>query len=149
MGTYSNVAKGLKLVFVAEIVAIAAAVFAMIPFIGVIGSIASVVCAIIVLVGIKTAGADAEGYNKAFNLSIANIIVSIASAVLGLIPIIGPIIAGLLEAVSLVLTFLVVKHICTTTTQLIKQLKVYSVKPTGNYKYKFLQTVKVHSFLSL
>lgn len=143
MGTYSNVAKGLKLVFVAEIVAIAAGVFSLIPFIGVIGSIATIICAILVLVGIKTAGADAEGYNKAFNLSIANIVISIVSVVIGLIPIIGSIIAVLLEAVSLVLAFLVVKHICITTSQLAENIGNSELAERGKKVLKWYKTVTI------
>ena len=77
MGSYSNAAKGMKLLFLSQIGAIISAVFAVIPFIGIIGAIAAVVFGVLGVYGLYVAGSDVEGCKKAMILTIVNVVVSL------------------------------------------------------------------------
>ncbi len=54
--------------FRAEIAAVIAAVFSIIPLFGLVGNIAGVVCGIIIIVGVYTAGKDGAGKVTAISL---------------------------------------------------------------------------------
>ncbi|MGN0619519.1 MAG: hypothetical protein ACI4J7_10925 [Ruminiclostridium sp.] len=56
------------MMFRAEIAAVIAAVFSIIPLVGLVGNIAGVVCDIIIIVGVYTAGKDGAGKVTAISL---------------------------------------------------------------------------------
>ena len=58
MGYLSNAAKGLKMMFWAQIVSIFAVTLSAIPLIGVIGSAATTLCSVITIIGVYVAGKD-------------------------------------------------------------------------------------------
>ena len=109
MRSYPNAAQGLKLLFIAEIVAIVAAVLSLVPF---VGAILSIVGLVLVLVGLYKAGADDEGYKTAFIISIVNLVVGTISGFT------GGVLGTILTIISTILELAVVYYVVTTTGNL-------------------------------
>ena len=110
MRSYSNAAGGIKLLFIAEIVAIIGAVLALVPF---VGAILSIVSLILILVGLNKASADDEGYRNAFIISIINLVVGIVSLFVG-----NAVFATILNIASTILNLAMVYYVVNTTSNL-------------------------------
>lgn len=125
---YPNAAKGLKTMFLAQIISIAAVVIAAIPFIGIVGGIAAIVCGVFFLLGINMAGNDDEGYKKAFTYQIATIIIGVLNLFLGDVFLIGT----LISIASSITSLLVIYYICTTTSKLLRTVGQDAIASTGD-----------------
>ncbi|MGN0578311.1 MAG: hypothetical protein ACI4J4_06795 [Ruminiclostridium sp.] len=135
---YPNAAKGLKMMFWAEIAAIIAAVFSVIPLIGVIGKLAAIACGVISIVGVYTAGKDNEGYKKAFTFTIVSLIGSIIGACLGFIPVLGTILASLVSIACSILDLLVTYYIITTSANILRGIGANAIADKGMNVWKLV-----------
>jgi len=97
MTDYTTAGRGLKTMFIGEIVCL----FSFIPFVGLIGLI-------VTLVGLNTASKAHPGYKTAFTIAIVNIVVSLLCVFLGPLSI-------LVSILSVVMVYM----ICTTSAELL------------------------------
>lgn len=130
MEKYQNAASGLKLLFIAQIGAIACRVLSVIPVIGLVAGIGAIVFLVLNLMGLFRTGKDIEGCQKAFTLSIVSLILSI----LNLIPV--AILRLLVGLASYVVSFLIVYLVCTSVGEVMKELGSEDVASTGGMVWK-------------
>lgn len=135
---YPNAAKGLKMMFWAEIAAIIAAVFAVIPLIGIIGSLATIACSVISIVGVYTAGKDDEGYKKAFMFTIISLIAAVLGACLGFIPVAGTILVSLASIACAIFDLLVTYYVITTSVNIFRGIGANEVADKGMNVWKLV-----------
>ena len=135
---YPNAAKGLKMMFWAEIAAIIAAVFAIIPLIGVIGSLAAIACSVISILGVYTAGKDDEGYKKAFTFTIISLVGAVVGACLGFIPVVGTILASLISIACSILDLLVTYYVITTSANILRGIGANEIADKGMNVWKMV-----------
>ena len=135
---YPNAAKGLKMMFWAEIAAIIAAVFAVIPLIGIIGQLAAIACSVISIVGVYTAGKDDEGYKKAFTFTIISLVGAVIGACLGFIPVVGTILASLASIACAILDLLVTYYVITTSANILRGIGANAIADKGMNVWKLV-----------
>lgn len=143
MGNYPNVGKGLKMMFWAEIAAIIAAVFSIIPLIGLVGDIAGVVCGIIMIVGVYTAGKDDAGYKKAFLFTILSLIAAFASGCVALIPVVGTIVSNIIDVVLTIFDLVVTYYVITTTANILRGIGADDVAKKGMNVWKIVMVCAI------
>ncbi len=131
MGYYPNAARGLKMMFWAQIVSIFAAVFSSIPLIGVIGSLAAIACSAITIVGVYVAGKDDEGFKKAFILTIVSLALSLVSVILGFIPLLGGVLSSIVGVLTSILGLIVKFYIITTIAGILRKVGADDVADKG------------------
>ncbi len=131
MSYLSNAAKGLKMMFWAQIVSIFAAVFSAIPLIGVIGSCGTAVCYLITIAGVYVAGKDDEGFKKAFILTIVSLVFSVIAVILGLIPLIGGILSSIISVLTSIFGLIVKFYIITTIAGVLRKIGANDVADRG------------------
>lgn len=125
MGTYSHAANGLKKVFMAEIIAIIAAVLSAIPFLGIVGMIGSVVCLCLTVMGLNEASMDDEGFRTALILSVVNIIVSLFTSGDGTF-------SSIMSIVSSVLSLASLYYVCHSSAKLLRYVGEDSIASDGD-----------------
>ncbi|MGN0656147.1 MAG: hypothetical protein ACI4KR_05090 [Ruminiclostridium sp.] len=135
---YPNAAKGLKMMFWAEIASIIAVVFTVIPLIGIIGYLAAIACGVISIVGVYTAGKDNEGYKKAFMFTIISLIGSVIGACLAFIPVVGTILASLISIACSILDLLVTYYIITTSANILRGIGANAIADKGMNVWKIV-----------
>ena len=131
MGYYQNAARGLKMMFWAQIVSIIAAVFSSIPLIGVIGSLAGVACYAITIMGVYVAGKDDEGFKKAFILTVVSLALSLVSVILGFIPLLGGVLSTIIGVLTSILGLIVKFYIITTIAGILRRIGADDVADKG------------------
>ncbi len=109
-GFCAEAGKGLKTVFIGEILCL-------LGFIPVLGTIAALVGLILTLVGLNTAGRGDSGYQTAFKIAIINLVVGFGGGILSMF---ASGVGQLVNVVSSILGFLLVYFICTTTSCLLE-----------------------------
>ena len=138
MSNYPNAAKGLKMMFWAEIAAIIAAAFTMIPFVGFVGSLASIACAVISIVGVHTAGNDDAGYKKAFLFTILSLVAVVVAACVSFIPVAGTIISNLVQVVVTIFDLVVTYYVITTSANILRNIGAEDVAKKGMNVWKIV-----------
>lgn len=109
---YAVAGRGLRTMFIGEIVMLISGFLILIPFVGIIGMIAGFVLEIM---GLNTAGPVRESYRTALYVTIANAVVSLLGALTG-----GEgLLSGLLSAAGTLLSLYVVYVVCTVSSQLL------------------------------
>lgn len=108
MRSYPNAAQGLKYLFYAEIVAVAATLLIWVPL---LGSILALVSLVLSLVGLNMAGRDHQGFHTAFTLSIVALVISVVSTFLGI-----GILGAILNVISAVVNLAIVYYVVTTAS---------------------------------
>lgn len=139
MQNYPNAAGGLKLLFIAEILAIIGAVLGLVP---VVGSVLAIISLILVLVGLYKAGADDQAYKTAFIIGIVNLVVGIVSAFFG-----SGVFATILTIVSAVLDLAVVYYVINTTGNLARSMGHDELSAKGNTVWKLYLICAVASIV--
>ena len=135
---YPNAANGLKMMFWAEIAAIIAAVFTVIPLMETIGQLASIACSVISILGIYTAGKDDEGYRKAFNFTIISLVGSVLGACLAFIPAVGATLASLVGVACTILDLLVTYYVITTSANILRTIGANEIADKGMNVWKLV-----------
>lgn len=139
MRNYPKAAGGLKLLFIAEILAIVAVVLSLVP---VVGPILVIVAQVLILVGLYQAGADDEGYKTAFILSIVNLVVGIVSAFVG-----TGVFSAILSIVSTVLNLAVAYFVINTTVNLAHSMGKDELSAKGQRVWKLYLICAVASIV--
>ncbi len=116
---YSNAGNGLKMIFAGEIVSIIAGLFS-----NIIGSVLGAVSMIFVLLGLKQASLDDEGYSNALVFTIANIIVGFFTKGDGII-------AAFFSIIGSVLSLLILYTVCHVTAKLLRSCGEESIANLG------------------
>lgn len=109
-GSYPNAAKGMKWVFIAQILAIVSIPLMLI----LVGGITAIVGMGLELVGLFKMGEDDDNYKPAFYVAIATLVVSFLTGFAG-----EGILSTLLGIVSSILNLFIVYQVCTTTGNLL------------------------------
>ncbi len=138
MRSYPKAASGLKLLFIAEILAIIAAVLTLIP---VVGPILSAVAQVLILVGLYQASGDDEGYKTAFIITIVNLVVSVVSIFA------GGVFATILSIVTTILNLAVVYFVVNTTGNLAHSLGKDELAARGEKVWKLYLICAVASIV--
>lgn len=131
MSNYPAAALGLKIMFWAEIISIAASLFSAIPLIGIVGSSVSVVCFVVTILGVYIAGRDDEGFKKAFILTIIALASSLVSLVFGFIPFIGEFLSSIMGVIAAVFGLIVKFYIITTIAGILRSVGEDAVADKG------------------
>lgn len=138
MRSYPKAAGGLKLLFIAEILAIVAAVLALVPL---VGAILAIVAQVLILVGLYQAGGDDEGYKTAFIITIVNLVVSVVSVFA------GGVFASILSIVSTILNLAVVYFVVNTTGNLAHSMGKDELSTRGEKVWKLYLICAVASIV--
>lgn len=131
MSQYPNAAEGVKKIYISQLIAIAAAVLVVIPWIGFIGTVLAIVGLVFYILGLKKAGADGDGYNKAFTYVVISLVLTFVKAIVSFIPIVGPILSKVLNIVSSVLDLLALNAVITTTCGLLGNVGAAELAENG------------------
>ncbi len=133
----ANAAVGLKWMFYAEAVTILCMILDRLPVVWVVGSIGFVVCLIVDLLGLNRAGKDIPGCKTAFNLTIAELVITILNAIFG-----GIIISAIFNVVIWVLQLLIIYNICTSVAGTVEKFAP-SLAATGQRVWKLVVGCKI------
>ncbi len=137
MSQYPNAAVGVKKIFTSQIISIIAALIMIIPLIGpLVGCILAIVGFVFYIMGLKKAGEDDEGYNKAVTYVIINIVIAVVSALVSWIPFVGAIISSLLSVVSSVINLVILNTVITTTSGLLSNVGSAELAEKGKSIWK-------------
>lgn len=131
MENYQNAGAGIKKMFIATLGTVICTVLVIIPIVNIIAAIGALVFAILSMVGLYGAGKDIEGCKKAFTLTIVNIVVSIVGSFFK-----TGILNALVSIVGYVLSFLVVYLVCTSVSEVMKQVGAAEVAQKGETVWK-------------
>lgn len=116
---YQNAGNGLKMVFASQIIILIGKILP-----GILGSVICAAAMVIMILGLKQAAMDDEGYNKAFILIIANLIIGFFSHGNGIF-------SSILSAVSSILLLCILYHICNATERLLNSIGKTSLANLG------------------
>lgn len=114
MNQYPNAAKGLRLMFIGQILVIAGALLAWVPF---VGGLLLIAAPIAELVGIYKAGEDDENYRGALVFVALVLMVNFISGFKG-----EGFLGSILDMASEILSLLVVFSVCNTTSNLLHSI---------------------------
>lgn len=131
MSQYPNAAEGVKKIYISQLIFIAALILAAIPLLGTIGRILKIVACVIYLMGLKKAGEDGDGYNKAFTYEIVNIVFVLVIVIVSLIPLIGGILGTVLGIITSIIDLLVLNTVITTTGGLLRNVGATDIAENG------------------
>lgn len=143
MGYLSNAAKGLKMMFWAQIVSIFAAIFSAIPLIGVIGYYGTVVCYVITIAGVYVAGKDDEGFKKAFILTIISLVSSLVAVIFSFIPFVGGVLSSIVSVLTSILGLIVKFYIITTIAGVLRKIGANDVADRGRTVWRIVMLCTV------
>ncbi len=121
--SYPNAAKGLKWMFIAEILAIVSVPLMFV----VIGGITAIVGMVLMLVGLYTAARDDGNYRTAFYAEIAGLVIGVVSSFAG-----SGLIGTLLSIVSTIVNLFIVYQVIATTCNLLTGRNEILVQRGGN-----------------
>lgn len=135
MRKYPNAADGLKLMFYAQIIVIVGAVLSLVP---VLGSVIVIVGSIVSLVGLYKTQADDSGYQMAFYVTIASIVVGVIKNFAG-----NGIFGSLVGIVNTVLNLAIIYYVCTTTSNLLHSVGNEALANRGITVWKIYLVVTI------
>lgn len=138
MRSYPKAAGGLKLLFIAEILAIVGAVLSLVP---ILGPILLIVAQVLVLVGLYQASTDDEGYKTAFIITIVNLVVSVVSIFA------DGVFASVLGIVDTVLNLAVAYFVINTTVNLAHSMGKDELSAKGQKVWKLYLVCAVASIV--
>ena len=125
MSQYPNAAKGLKMMFWAEIISIACVVLLIIPFVNLLAAIAVIAASIVSMVGLYKAGNDAPGYRTAFWLTVLQLVVNLFKNADGIF-------GGVISIVGAIVALAIVYYVCITTAELLTSIGNQEIAEQGN-----------------
>lgn len=131
MENFQNAGSGIKKMFIASVGAAVCAVLMIIPIVNILAAIGTFVFGIISMVGLYSAGKDIDGCQKAFMLTIANIVVSVAGAFLG-----TGFLGVIVSIAGYALNFMVVYLVCTSVGGVMKQIGALEAAQKGETVWK-------------
>lgn len=131
MGNLQNAGAGLKKMFIASIGAIICTVLVIIPIVNIFAGIGALVFGVLSLVGLYGAGKDIEGCKTAFTLTIINMVLSIVSALVG-----TGFLGAIFSVAGYVLSFLVSYFVCTSVSEVMRQIGAVDVASKGELVWK-------------
>lgn len=120
---YPNAARGLKLMFIGRMLAIASLLLFWVPIVGIVLMLAPLV---LELIGIYKAGYDDENYRGALVFAVLVLAVNLVSGLLG-----EGILSSVLDMASSVLNLLMVYGVCNTTSNLLHSIGQESLSQRG------------------
>lgn len=139
MRKYPNAAEGLRLMFIAQIVMIVGTVLALVP---ILGSIIIIAGGIVNLLGLYKAQTDDNGYQMAFYVSIAGIVVDVLRGIVG-----EGVLYTLLGIVASVLGLAVVYYVCITTSNLLHSIGEETLADKGVTVWRIYLAVGIVSIV--
>lgn len=131
MENFQNAGSGIKKMFIASVGAAVCAVLMVIPIVNLLAIIGTFVFGIISLVGLYGAGKDIDGCQKAFMLTIINIVISVVSIPLG-----SGFLGAILSIAEYVLNFMVVYLVCTSVGSVMNQIGALEAAQKGETVWK-------------
>ncbi len=108
---YRNVGSGLKLLFIAQIVSIIAAVFSLVPVLGFLLALAS---GVLNFMGLWQAAKDEQGYQTAMIITIVNVVLALLTSI--------PIFGKIIKIVRSILSLIILYYVCNTTANLLRNV---------------------------
>lgn len=139
MRRYPNAAEGLRLMFIAQIVIIVGTVLMLVP---VVGIIVGLVGGIVNLLGLYKAQADDNGYQMAFYVSIAVVVVGVLRGIAG-----EGVLSMLLNIASIFLSLAVVYYVCITTSNLLHSIGEETLADKGVTVWRIYLAVGIVSIV--
>ena len=115
---FPNAAKGLKMMFTAEIISIVGAVLSCIPFINIVGIIIGLVGLVLTLLGLLSAKIDESGFDQAFVFTVVNIGIGVVEIFIRDVAIIS----SLFSLASTVISYLIIYKVLTSTSYLLRNV---------------------------
>lgn len=121
MSSYSNAGRGLGTIYTAQILGIIGAVLLIVGVLVVplllVAAVLALISLVMNIVGLNTASQDHPGYKSAMHMAIVGVILSVISNATAAVPVLG----AILSVISMVVSYLMVAHVCDATGELVSQ----------------------------
>lgn len=128
---YTNAGQGLKKMFIAQIGSVICSVLLFIPLINLIAMVGVLVFLIISLVGLNQAGKDIGGCQKAFQFTIAQLVLSVILNFAG-----NGFIATIVSVAYSVAGFLVTYFVCSSVAEVLRMRSYDDIASRGEMVWK-------------
>lgn len=128
---YTNAGPGLKKMFIAQIGSVICGVLLVIPLINLIAMVGVLVFLIISLIGLNQAGKDIAGCQKAFQFTIAQLVLSVISNFAG-----SGFIGTLVSVAYSVMGFLITYFVCSSVAEVLRMRSYDDIASKGDLVWK-------------